>query len=102
MVESKISEEDYTKIIEATRYLLKYFQENYADLKLSKEVSEVSEYIYTRGKNEGIKEGKKAKELEIAAEMLKKGCRQFTFKLPVVIFLAATRHRCHALELLNH
>ncbi len=59
MNEGKITEEDYTKITEATTYLLGYFSENYADLKLSKEVSEVSEYIYTKGKDEGIREGKK-------------------------------------------
>ena len=59
MYEGKITEEDYTKITEATTYLLEYFSENYADLKLSKEVSEVSEYIYTKGKDEGMKTGKK-------------------------------------------
>ena len=56
--EKKLTEEDYEKITQAVVYLIEYFSENYADLKLSKEVSEVSEYIHTRGKNEGIREGK--------------------------------------------
>ncbi|NYB75575.1 Rpn family recombination-promoting nuclease/putative transposase [Sedimentibacter hydroxybenzoicus DSM 7310] len=70
-------------------YTVNYFSETYADLKLSKEVSEMTEYIYTRGKaegraegiregkkegiREGIKEGKAEGILETAAEMLKKG-----------------------------
>ncbi|WP_312811575.1 hypothetical protein [Sedimentibacter sp.] len=81
MSKDEITEEDYTKITEATIYLLNYFSENYADLKLSKEVSEMTEYIYTRGKAEGVREGKAegVKEgraegkLETAIEMLKKG-----------------------------
>ena len=77
MDKEKITEDDYTKITEATMYLLNYFSETYADLKLSKEVSEVAEYVYTRGKAEGIvkgkKEGKAEGILEMAAEMLKKG-----------------------------
>ena len=77
MDKEKITEDDYTKITEATMYLLNYFSETYADLKLSKEVSEVAEYVYTRGKAEGIvkgkKEGKAEGILEMATEMLKKG-----------------------------
>lgn len=73
MGKEKITEDDYTKITEATMYLLNYFSETYADLKLSKEVSEVAEYVYTRGKAEGIREGKAEGILETAAEMLKKG-----------------------------
>ena len=56
--EKKLTEEDYEKITQAVVYLIEYFSENYADLKLSKEVSEGREYIHTRGKNEGIREGK--------------------------------------------
>ena len=74
MNEGKITEEDYTKITEATTYLLRYFSENYADLKLSKEVSEVSEYIYTKGKDEGkkegIKEGRNKEKIELARNLL--------------------------------
>ncbi|NYB72738.1 hypothetical protein HZF24_01135 [Sedimentibacter hydroxybenzoicus DSM 7310] len=85
MNKDEITEEDYTKITEATMYLLTYFSENYADLKLSKEVSEMTEYIYTRGKAEGVREGKaegvregvtKGKmegKIETAIEMLKRG-----------------------------
>lgn len=75
--EEKITEEDYTKIIESTTYLFEYFSRNYADLKLSKEVSEVEEYIYTRGKREGkeegIKEGIKKGREETAINMIKNG-----------------------------
>jgi hypothetical protein len=56
--EKKLTEGDYEKITQAVVYLIEYFSENYADLKLSKEVSDVSEYIHTRGKIEGIREGK--------------------------------------------
>ena len=73
MYEGKITEEDYTKITEATTYLLEYFSENYADLKLSKEVSEVSDYIYTKGKDEGMKTGKKEGIKEGKKEGIKEG-----------------------------
>ena len=76
MNEGKITEEDYTKITEATAYLLGYFSGNYADLKLSKEVSEVSEYIYTKGKDEGIREGKKEGIREGKKEGKKEGIQE--------------------------
>ncbi len=73
MDDEKVNKEDYTKIIEVTKYLLEYFSENYEDLKLSKEVSEESEYIYTRGKNEGkiegIKEGRNKEKIELAKKL---------------------------------
>ena len=56
--EEKISEEDFAKIIDATSYLFKYFEGNYMDLRLSKEVSEMMESIYFKVKNEGKLEGR--------------------------------------------
>ena len=56
--EKRITEEDYRKIMEATTYLLGYFSRNYADLKLSKEVSEVMESFYYKAKDEGRQEGR--------------------------------------------
>jgi predicted transposase YdaD len=67
--EKRITEEDYRKIMEATTYLLGYFSRNYADLKLSKEVSEVMESFYYKAKDEGRRE----RNLQTAQKMLKKG-----------------------------
>jgi len=79
--EKRITEEDYRKIMEATTYLLGYFSRNYADLKLSKEVSEVMESFYYKakdegrqeGRKEGRQEGRKERNLQTAQKMLRKG-----------------------------
>ncbi|WP_313162867.1 hypothetical protein [Sedimentibacter sp.] len=73
MNKDEITEEDYTKITETTMYIFNYFSENYTDLELSKEVSEMTEYIYTRGKAEGVREGVTKNKIETAMEMLRRG-----------------------------
>ena len=73
----KITEEDCVKIINATGYLFVYFSNNYADLRLRREVPEVLESLCDKyrdiGKQEGIQEGKQEGILLSAKKLLKNG-----------------------------